>query len=57
MFLLLTPCQLRTIEITEIKLLRSLAGYTLLDCKRNEYIHRELNIPAIAEKSTIAEKN
>ena len=47
---LLTALQRRRIEVTEMKLLRPLAGYTLYDHKTNDYICRKLWITGILEK-------
>jgi len=46
----LTALQRRRSEVAEIKLLRTLAGYTLYDHKTNDYIHRELQITGILYK-------
>lgn len=46
---ILTTSQRRRIEAAEMRLLRPLAGYTLLDHRTNESIHRELNISNILE--------
>jgi len=46
----LTALQRRRIEEAEMKLLRSLAGYTLYDHKTNDYICRELRITRILDK-------
>jgi hypothetical protein len=46
----LTALQRRRIEAAEMKLLRSLAGYTLYDHKTNDYIRRELRITGILDK-------
>jgi len=46
----LTALQRRRIEAAEMKLLRSLAGYTLYDHKTNDYIRRELRFTGILDK-------
>jgi len=46
----LTASQRRRIEVTEMKLLRPLAGYTLYDHKTNDYKRRELWITGILDK-------
>jgi len=46
----LTALQRRRIEVAEMKLLRSLAGYTLYDHKTNNYIWGELRIAGILDK-------
>jgi hypothetical protein len=46
----LKASQRRRIEEAEMKLLRSLAGYTLYDHKTNDYIRRELQITGILDK-------
>ena len=43
----LTASQRRRIEAAEMKLLRTLEGYTLQDHKTNDFIRRELKITAI----------
>jgi len=46
----LTASQGRRTEAAEMKLLRSLAGYTLYDHKTNDYIRGELQITGILDK-------
>jgi len=46
----LTALQRQRNEAAEMKLLRSLAGYTFYDHKTNDYIHRELLITGIVDK-------
>jgi hypothetical protein len=46
----LTASQRRRIEAAELKLLRSLAGYTLYDHKTNDSILRELQISCTFDK-------
>ena len=38
-------------EAAEMKLMRPLAGYTLYDHKINDYIHHELQITGILDKT------
>ncbi|KAJ4430827.1 hypothetical protein ANN_19418 [Periplaneta americana] len=45
----LTKQQERRMEAAEMKLLRPLAGYTLLDHKQNKYIRQELGIANIID--------
>jgi len=45
-----TALQRRRIEVTEMKLLRPLAGYTLYDHKTNDYICRKLHVTGILDK-------
>lgn len=47
----------RKIEAAEMRFLRPLAGYTLLDHKRNEDIRGELQISSILEKIDSTRKN
>ncbi|KAJ4451110.1 hypothetical protein ANN_02550 [Periplaneta americana] len=44
--------QMKRIEAAEMRLLRPIAGYSLLDHKRNEDIRQELNMPNIIETIT-----
>jgi len=46
----LTALQRQGIEAAEMKLLRTLEGYTLYDHKTNDYICRELRITGILDK-------
>jgi len=46
----LTALQRQRIEAAEMKLLRPLAGYTLLDHKTNDSVRRELQTECILEK-------
>jgi len=46
----LTALQRRRIETAEMKLLRTLAGYTLYGHKTNDYIRREIRITGILDK-------
>jgi len=48
----LTALQRRRIEVTEMKLLRPLAGYTLYGHKTNDYIRHELRITDILDNDT-----
>lgn len=51
-FWTLTKSEEKRIEVIEMRFLRSIAGYTLLDKKRNEDIRLELNIFNLIEKLT-----
>ena len=46
----LTTTQYKRLEAAEMKLLRPVAGYTLLDHKRNEDIREEINITSVVDK-------
>ena len=46
----LTASRRRRIEVTEVKLLRPLARYTLYDHKTIDYIRRKLQITGILDK-------
>ncbi|KAJ4438978.1 hypothetical protein ANN_14932 [Periplaneta americana] len=48
----MTTQQMKRIEAAEMRLLRPIAGYSLLDHKRNEDIRQELNMPNITETIT-----
>lgn len=48
----MTTQQMKRIEAAEMRLLRPIAGYSLLDHKRNEDIRQELNMPNIIETIT-----
>lgn len=51
-FWTLTKSEEKRIAVIEMRFLRSIAGYTLLDKKRNEDIRLELNIFNLIEKLT-----
>jgi len=52
-----TALQRRRIEAAEMKLLRPLAGYTLYDHKRNDYIRRKLRITGVPDKTDEYRRN
>jgi hypothetical protein len=53
----LTESQLKRLEAAEMQLLRSLAGHTLLDHKRNEDIRKKFNIENITSIISTYRKN
>jgi hypothetical protein len=53
----LTAFQLKRLEAAEMRLLRPLAGHTLLDHKRNEDIRKKLNIENITSIISTYRKN
>jgi hypothetical protein len=53
----LTASQLKRLEAAEMRLLRPLAGHTLLDHKRNEDIRKKLNIENITSIINTYKKN
>ena len=55
--LTLTDSQRRRIEAAEMKLLRSLAGYTLYDHKTNDSISRELHTDCLLDKKDEYRRN
>jgi hypothetical protein len=53
----LTALQRQRIEAAEMKLLRPLAGYTLLDHKTNDSVRRELQTECILDKMDAHRRN
>jgi hypothetical protein len=53
----LTASQLKRLEAAEMRLLRPLAGHTILDHKRNEDIHKKFNFENITSIISTYRKN